>query len=350
MNRLLISPIRPNASAATFALAALLTTTAYASEKAEFSAPTGKSASSLAPVKPSDEGFGLKNSFGSSQSQTPVVDLGHAGGSQTAPTLDAKTWAKVRDIWDRKRNWILNDDRNQAGTGNEKEKDPFDEARGHHRTVLEKRIMEDDPTKAKRSGNRSDKVDYVWSDPASDRARQLHPDASSASATIISGPDRDGPDGTRANFSSPFDAAKAESLSGDRDASAATTGDRRDFRAGSLADSAARMQQVLGGGSALQASQSGWASFAEVGGGRNSHLQQLQGLLSGGSVAPSGLAGAFGSPASGARSPAPPAFLQSAPAAGAGQFSPLASPVPARPGRSVIQPTPNVLPFPTRDF
>jgi hypothetical protein len=282
--------------------------------------------------------------------------MGSAGSSRPAPELDAKTRAKLLDALDNKRNWILNDGQKKSGMDNNKdnkEKDPFDEVQGHRRTALERRILEESPSLSKKSGSRSEKIDYVWKDPASEREKSLKPSSSQTDADSTTSSESD-KTGTQASFSSPFEAAKAESLSGDRDGASLKQGDVRDFRPGSLGESRERMQQTLNSIGSKPGAQTGGKtgldSFAEFGSGRNNHLQQMQSLLGGGSAIASGVAGLFVPPPATTRSPVSAAFQNPAAPNGSGLFSPSAAPLAPRLERPSRQPSPNVLPLPRRDF
>lgn len=344
MNRLLISPIRPHCAPATVVLAALLASMAQASEKAEFSTPTGKSASSLAPVKPADDGSALSNPFDRSKSQIPAADGGPTASPQAGPVMDAKTRLRLLDAWDRKQNWMLNADRPQTGPGTDKEADPVTKLQGHRPTALERRILEENPTKAKRSAGRSDKTDYVWNDPASDRDRQLKADGSAVGGRF-GGLGKDG-NGDPTGVGSPWDTSTSGKLMNDEDGSGFRQPGFNGFRSGSFDETAARMGQVLNGGSALPGLQGNWAALANQ---ETGSAGRIQSLLGGAPNVVSGVAGLFTAPAE-TRLATPPAFLQSSTPGVSGLGSPLA-PAPApRPEHTIMQPQPNVLPFPSRDF
>jgi hypothetical protein len=345
MNRLLNFPLRTSVAPATIAMTVVLTVMACASEKAEFSTPTGKTASSLAPVKPADDGSALSNPFDRAKSQIPAAEGIPAASPQAGPVMDAKTQLRLLDAWDRKKNWMLNADRPQTGSGTEKEADPLAKLQGRRPTALERRMLEDDPAKVRRPASRSEKADYVWNDPASARDRQLKADSGSAGGRFGGQGKEVSADPT--GVGSPWESAETERSPGDTETSGLRQNGFRGFRPGSLGESAARMDQVLSGGSALPGLQGGWATLANPGAGPTARIQSL---LGGVSDAPVGVSGLFSAQAAEARPAAPPSFLQSSPPVGSSLGAPSAPATATRPARNLMQPQPNVLPFPTREF
>src|SRR5262249_48626459 len=109
---------------------------ATASEQADFSAPTGKTASSLAPVRPQDLETDFQRLFGPSESKrSSSVTIPPSFSPQTGPLIDSKTRAKLLQEWDRKKNWLLNGSNKQSELGRDKEEDPFEEVVGKNRTA-----------------------------------------------------------------------------------------------------------------------------------------------------------------------------------------------------------------------
>jgi hypothetical protein len=347
---------------ATLALAAgFLAFTASASEQADFSQPSGKTASSLAPVRPRD----LENEYkifdrpASKGSSSSVAMPPSTGPQQNATVIDAKTRARLLQEWDRKKNWLLNGSSKQVEPGQEKEEDPFEEVVNSRRTLLEKRFLADDSDGKKdrqKEIRRKHDQDNNGEDP-SGAPDQFSDEKLQSSNTSRSGSEKGGSDkeASRAYFTDPFVRANVSKKSDRMFGSARREDDDKDkdkdkdateSQAAMAARSAARIGQIFSqpNAAAGPAGSSGLTGATEPLGQRNTHLDDLRNILGRDPNAVSSVAGVLGTFASSrpaAPAPAPVSTFSQPPAF---------IPAPVKRPELIMKPQPTILPRPTRDF
>lgn len=334
-------------SVATLTAAGLSAPTAGAAEKVLFTAPSSNPGSSLAPIRPSDLENDLNRVFNRSESKASGVDVGVARtfSPPSAPAFDAKTWSRRLQDLDKKKNWLVNDEPKRAAGEADPATDPFDEAEGHTKSSLERRILGEDSVSKEKSERRhphrerNEEPGFFEKNEGTDR-QDSRGSASKAESTSERNP-------TRALFSDPLSTAASARDAGE---SSAWTGGAAELQPRSQAQAAARLERVFGGpATAVLGIQNEVGSVLGYGGSKVGRIQELQNILGGNATMPSGMADILGA-ASPARAPLASAFSGPGSFGGSSLANPLSPPRTARPTDSYVRPQPSVLPLPTRDF
>ncbi|HTH46665.1 MAG TPA: hypothetical protein VMB21_04075 [Candidatus Limnocylindria bacterium] len=328
--------------------------TLAASEQADFSAPEGKTTSSLTPVRPQDLENDFKKFFDRSASKSAPMDVSPTYGPPSTsqmPVIDSKTRSRILNEWDKKKNWLLNGSAKKEAFEKDKkdEDDPFEEVSGRTRTALEKHILGDDAEgKAEKArGLRQMKKNNEESDPSS-AGDQAADEKDPSGTSSRNGPEKEA---SKAYFSDPFNRTVGDKKKSENFIAFGQKAEKEEVAetpAAASARSSARLEQAFATPNSLTgpAGPSPLAGVADPLSQRSTHLDDLHNILGrdpGSASTVAGILGGFGSVRASLAAPA---------AAPPSSFSPpvfVPAPAPRR-AEPIMQAQPTILPRPVRDF